>query len=1077
MRRAAIASLAALWMALRGPATGEAAEPAPPAPRQGVLSTQVIPLPSREAKGADWDSLRSLEGTRRWAASESVATALVRSIEAERRPDSLALSRALLYIAHSRLMRRLHAEDRGVETLERALGIRKRHAIRNDTLVIWAHVRAATFFGEAGHPKRAVEHGERGLHLLESMTPTDTSMLAESHRTLAAALVAVGRDSEAGAHFESALTFRQRADGGEGVQLYPIMADYAGYLSRVGELERARAMLERAVGIAASNPRRGTDYATCLGRLSSFERRVGNIAESVELAWQAFEFHRRMDATSVHTLRARTTLAYRLQDFGDMHGAAAHLWEILPPFAAALGANHPQTVNARLSLVQTLVALGDTAAAARELAAAQPALAHQDLSTNNNQIFAMQLGADLDVLRGQNAAARDTLAAAAEIEWSTRDPFGARQAALLAHLYTAFRNAADQPHALAAARLVDRLTDSTQVRATPEWHALVESRAAAESRVGLRDLAWQHALEAERLSRERLAYQIEALPDLRGLQLSQELGRPCELLVALANPGDEAELATAWDRIVRWRGMVRHEIGRRRAPVAASTDTAVAGAHDRWVAAQRRLAQLVVSGAAHPDDPESAARYERSKQQAEDAERAFARISRGQASSDSVATLDRVLARLSSHQALVAFAVASDGAGESTLGAFVANGRDRRPRWVALGPADAIERDVRAWVGRLSAPPPGAGRAEEQACRRLGSVVRERVWDPISRAAGDAAEVILVPEGVMTELPWLALPGAHGKYLVESPLGIRRIGAERDLLADPSAMPAGSGLLAAGGPDFEGAGAGMLAAASTGTARLQPHASPCAQTAALSLPPLPAARAEAERIFRSWPASAGAAQLLVGADATEAALKSAAPGKAVIHLATHGVMIDDSCRTVSIPGTRGVGGVSPLTSGKTASQPRLATSTSQTKPPVANPWLGRQVWLALAGASRSSEGTDENEGLLTAEEVVTLDLRGTDWVVLSACHSGVAGAWAREGVLGMRRAFQLAGARVVIASQWAVGDESAGEWMSALYAARAHGATAGAAVGSAARTVLAARRAQHRATHPFYWAAFSAWGE
>ncbi|HUK61882.1 MAG TPA: CHAT domain-containing protein, partial [Dongiaceae bacterium] len=99
------------------------------------------------------------------------------------------------------------------------------------------------------------------------------------------------------------------------------------------------------------------------------------------------------------------------------------------------------------------------------------------------------------------------------------------------------------------------------------------------------------------------------------------------------------------------------------------------------------------------------------------------------------------------------------------------------------------------------------------------------------------------------------------------------------------------------------------------------------------------------------------------------------------------------------------------------------------------------------------------------------------WVVLSACHSGAAPAWAREGVLGMQRAFHLAGARAVIASRWGVGDESTREWMTALYVARDRGDPAGAAVQSACRTVLAARRRSHRPTHPFYWAAFAASGE
>jgi CHAT domain-containing protein len=134
------------------------------------------------------------------------------------------------------------------------------------------------------------------------------------------------------------------------------------------------------------------------------------------------------------------------------------------------------------------------------------------------------------------------------------------------------------------------------------------------------------------------------------------------------------------------------------------------------------------------------------------------------------------------------------------------------------------------------------------------------------------------------------------------------------------------------------------------------------------------------------------------------------------------------------------------------------------------------VWLALAGANRPV-APDENEGLLTAEEIVTLDLSRADWVVLSACHSGVGPTWAREGVLGMRRAFHLAGARCVIASGWAVADESTRAWMRALYAARARHESASAAIRDACRTMLAARRKAGQATHPFYWAAFSATGD
>jgi CHAT domain-containing protein len=98
-------------------------------------------------------------------------------------------------------------------------------------------------------------------------------------------------------------------------------------------------------------------------------------------------------------------------------------------------------------------------------------------------------------------------------------------------------------------------------------------------------------------------------------------------------------------------------------------------------------------------------------------------------------------------------------------------------------------------------------------------------------------------------------------------------------------------------------------------------------------------------------------------------------------------------------------------------------------------------------------------------------------VVLSACQSGLGTAWSREGVAGMRRAFHLAGAQAVIASQWPVADESTREWMEALYAARTPEIRATEASGQACRSVLKARRSSKRPTHPFYWAAFTASGE
>jgi CHAT domain-containing protein len=146
-------------------------------------------------------------------------------------------------------------------------------------------------------------------------------------------------------------------------------------------------------------------------------------------------------------------------------------------------------------------------------------------------------------------------------------------------------------------------------------------------------------------------------------------------------------------------------------------------------------------------------------------------------------------------------------------------------------------------------------------------------------------------------------------------------------------------------------------------------------------------------------------------------------------------------------------------------------------PPDESPLL--RSGLALAGADRREQaGPDEDDGILTAEEIAALDLSGVEWAVLSACDTGAGEVRAGEGVFGLRRAFQIAGARTLIMSLWSVDDESTREWMTALYDARLHRRLSTAeSVRHASLSVLNARRNAGQSTHPFHWAAFVAAGD
>jgi CHAT domain-containing protein len=88
--------------------------------------------------------------------------------------------------------------------------------------------------------------------------------------------------------------------------------------------------------------------------------------------------------------------------------------------------------------------------------------------------------------------------------------------------------------------------------------------------------------------------------------------------------------------------------------------------------------------------------------------------------------------------------------------------------------------------------------------------------------------------------------------------------------------------------------------------------------------------------------------------------------------------------------------------------------------------------LVLAGANLPPE-PDQDNGILTALEVSSLDLSHVELVTLSACETGLGQTAGGEGLLGMQRAFQVAGAQSTVATLWKVSDDASRSLMIDFY--------------------------------------------
>jgi len=127
-------------------------------------------------------------------------------------------------------------------------------------------------------------------------------------------------------------------------------------------------------------------------------------------------------------------------------------------------------------------------------------------------------------------------------------------------------------------------------------------------------------------------------------------------------------------------------------------------------------------------------------------------------------------------------------------------------------------------------------------------------------------------------------------------------------------------------------------------------------------------------------------------------------------------------------------------------------------------------FVAFYGANALQRGRSENmeDGLLTALEVMTMDLNGVGLVFLAACQTGTGRVKGGEGIFGLRRAFHTAGVSELVSTLWSVPVDETMNMTSSFFSEITSGKSAGQALKESKLRLL---RQDGKLVHPLYWAA------
>jgi len=459
---------------------------------------------------------------------------------------------------------------------------------------------------------------------------------------------------------------------------------------------------------------------------------------------------------------------------------------------------------------------------------------------------------------------------------------------------------------------------------------------------------------------------------------------------------------------------------------------------------RQQLASLTLSGKAKPEYLQTLSELI-NQQQAK-----LARYVQQLAQSSQSVSPEQVIQGLAEHSAFIDFLIYrsfSPNKKETRLPkqllALVVT-KDSPIKLVSLGALAPIEADIKKLQKSM------ARASEKTGYDTHLSNLYQSIWKPLQPYIKDRKQVFVAPDGALNVLPFTALIDDNQQYLIES-VNVKIVSSGRDIVLPPSKASTTSPAIFAGAlydpSQAKSYSSGELAKRSQTVSKRKGN---------LHFGPLPHALEEGQRLSELLEAYGETPDYYELADATERALNQIKSPR-ILHLATHGFFLED----LPVPEADSYSTRKELPKNKTRDPAPSA---------VTNPLL--RSGLALVNANIAIQKDVTQDGVLTAEEVLNLELSGTELVVLSACETGLGEVTVSQGVYGLKRAFQEAGAQSVMSTLWSVNDESSKIIMERFYQNLLEGDKSQAALHKAQLELLNSDNWKH----PFYWAPYTITG-